>query len=138
MRQKSVNRFKAFEGIPGTLVPKTKKARVSKEGFDKEADLQKICERYLNLEGLFYIRLPDSLWRSFMASNAPIYCKKEASDCLSGLPDLIVLHKGKFIAFELKSKNGKMSKKQRDVQAVIGTHEIRTFEEFKELVDEFV
>ncbi len=129
-------KWDAFKGLNGALIPKPKKARKSPIGKAPEAVLQGQAEAYLDLLGVFYIRLPDSLMRVvFSSPSIPIWTKAEVADALKGLPDLTILNGGRFLAVELKREGGKMSTAQREVQKAIGTIQIERFEDFKALVD---
>ncbi len=63
----------------------------------------------------------------------------KASGVVAGIPDLILINKGKLIGIELKTLIGKVSDKQIKVHESwknqgIDTFVIRTFEEFQELI----
>ncbi len=138
MRNKG-GKWAGFAGLPGALIPKPKKARKSPIGKTPEAVLQGQAEAYLDLLGVFYIRLPDSLMRVVFSSlSIPIWTKAEVSDCLKGLPDLTILKGGQYLAVELKREGCKMTTAQREVQKAIGTIQIERFEEFKRVVDEWL
>ncbi len=132
-------KWDGFKGLNGALIPKPKKARKSPIGKTPEAVLQGQAEAYLDILGLFYIRLPDSLMRVvFSSPSIPIWTKAEVSDCLKGLPDLTILKEGRYLGIELKREGGKMSTAQREVQKAIGTIQIERFEDFKRVVDEWL
>ncbi len=129
-------KWDGFKGLDGALIPKPKKARKSPIGKTPEAVLQGQAEAYLDLLGVFYIRIPDSLLRTIFATpGIPIYVKCEVADCLKGVPDLTIIKDGRVLPVELKREGGKMSTAQREVQRAIGTIQIERFEDFKALVD---
>ena len=139
MVRNQAGRWRTFKAVPGALVPKVKVRRSQPKKPTPEAVIQAQAEAYLDLLGLFYIRLPDSLMRVvFSSPQIPIWTKREVSDALKGLPDLTILKNGRFLAIELKRESGKMSQAQRDVQKAIGTIQVERFEDFKAVVDGWV
>ena len=67
----------------------------------------------------------------------------KASGVVPGIPDLILINKGKTYGIELKTTIGKLSDKQIKVHESWGNQNIevfviRTFEEFKELIIKIV
>ena len=59
----------------------------------------------------------------------------------SGIPDIIVCYKGKFVAFEVKTENGKLSKLQevtiRKIQSAQGlTFKVTSLDEVKTILKE--
>ena len=114
---------------------------------EKESDLQKRTEVYLDLRGAPYIRLPDTLLSGVFANpHISPQNKKFISSFIKGLPDLVVFHprmiiKGKYrvtLPIELKTERGKMSPSQKDWQKVIGTIELKGWEAIKKELDEFL
>jgi hypothetical protein len=60
-----------------------------------------------------------------------------------GFPDLMILCKGKILFIEFKSLSGKLSENQKEVinsleKQGFKTYIIRTFEEFKQILDKFL
>ena len=67
----------------------------------------------------------------------------KATGVVAGIPDLILIHQGKTFGIELKTLKGKVSDKQVKVHESwkkqgIDTFIVRTFEEFKELIQNIV
>ncbi len=89
---------------------------LTKEIIPLEKDIQKaICE-WLHIKGYFF-------WRS---NNIPVFGKNNAGNKAfrslpkytpRGLPDLIVIHKGKFIALEVKRPKAKLRPEQAEFGA---------------------
>ena len=67
----------------------------------------------------------------------------KAIGVVAGVPDLILIHQNKTYGIELKTKTGKVSDKQIKVHEAwkkqgIDTYIVRSFEEFKELIENIV
>ncbi len=108
-----------------------------------EAVTQELCEQYLGLLGIPYVRIPAYVlkaafgWRP-NATGAELGAMKESSHYLKGLPDLIILDaKGRHLSIELKTEAAasKLTAAQRMWRAAIGTKEARSFEEAKAMID---
>jgi len=113
----------------------------NKKATFKESDLQKACEKYLDMVGLAYIRIPDSLYRSvFGTSVMPVHIKKQISGCIKGAPDLTILFKNsKYVCVELKTNIGKLSigqKRFRNGVTVENYYVIRDVQDFVNLIKE--
>ncbi len=90
---------------------------------EKEAQLQRDCEEYLTKIGAWWLHL------------------RNAKRNKVGVPDLIIVYRGKIYGIELKSRGGKATKEQlinlaylKAQGAVTGV--IRSFEEFREILEE--
>jgi hypothetical protein len=70
----------------------------------RESEIQKQCLDYLKALNVFH-------WRS---NNIAV--KGRVFHGLLGVPDIIVLHNGYFIGLEIKTKEGKQTKEQRDFE----------------------
>lgn len=126
-----------------------KKRRHHSEFYmNKESTLQSNCESYLNLLHIPYIRIPDVLYsvifgNSYASKRIPVYVKKVISGFLKGLPDLIILKEmqgtiyNKALCIELKSKTGRLTKEQRQFGAILNLVVVRSFDDFKNIVNEF-
>jgi hypothetical protein len=95
--------------------------RVEREG---ERELQRQCEQLLNLRGIPYMHIPARAKHS------------------AGWPDLTFPRPsdGRFVAVELKTKDGKLSPGQKDTLVVLGAKGAivavcRTFDEFRAVLD---
>lgn len=120
----------------GLMFEKFQKAKRTIKSTKPEAVLQQQCESYLDLLGLEYIRIPNSLWAIVMRSG----CQgaiNEISDYLKGVPDLMICKKNQYLAVELKTEVGKLSQSQNKKIKALDGIVIRSFGHFKELVDEF-
>ena len=107
-----------------------------------EATTQALVEQYLDALGLQYVRIPAYVLRAAFgyrpgASGAELGAMAAASGYLKGLPDLVILSQGKYLAIELKTdaKASKLSAAQRMWRVAIGTYEVRSFEQAKDLID---
>lgn len=130
----------------GLALPRTIRSR-GKGGRSRasvsEATTQGLVEAYLDALGLQYVRIPAYVLRAAFGyrpgvTGAELGAMSQASSYLKGLPDLIVLSPtGKFLALELKTdaKTSKMTAAQRLWRTSIGTYEVRSFEQAKDLID---
>jgi hypothetical protein len=103
-----------------------------------EATIQGLVEAYLRALGVPYIRIPDAAYRAIFAGAASVGTKREAAEYLRGLPDLIILYRGKFLALELKKDGGKLTGHQRIWRDAIGTKVAMSFEAARGLIDGFM
>lgn len=101
-----------------------------------ERVLQKQVEAYLELKGIRYIRVPDSLW-AFVNTTAPMWLRIFTGKFLAGIPDIVALKGEKALHLELKSAKGKMSPKQVAWSRDCLVHEVKDFETAKRLIDGF-
>lgn len=107
----------------------------------KESELQEMCEQYLDAHSLLYFRLPDALMKMLFGYGRvkmPLWVRGVAKRFLAGWPDLIVFKDGRYVAIELKSEIGKLSHEQGRKLRLLGGHVVRSFEEFRAIVDEWV
>lgn len=116
---------------------KTTKPRV------KESSIQSQVESYLKAKGIEYIRFPDSLYRYIFANQSiPIHVKKQCSDYMKGIPDLIILTKSKAyndcLLLEIKAKDGKLSQGQKNFAKHLNVETGWGFEDCKGIIDNFV
>lgn len=92
-----------------------KRSRKARIGVDRESDLQKFVEDYLDYKGLKYIRIPDSFFR-FVNYRLPIAHKIWFNGMFGGFPDvLVLLPAGEYplaLCLELKSAKGRLHGKQ--------------------------
>lgn len=89
------------------------------KAVEEESQLQRDAEEYLDQIGVWWKHDRDS--------------RKERP----GIPDLIICQEGEFVGVELKSREGKVTKEQRDEMAVIRknggrTWVARSMDEFRE------
>ena len=132
-------------GLKGTI-PRTIKDKPSKgkkAAKTPERALQSAVEHYLDLRGVYFIRIPDSVYNFLYArGSVPIHIKVLIARYLSGAPDItaLITEGGvcRALPLELKSDVGKMSEKQLEVQGQIGTVLVRDFDTAKRLIDDFI
>ena len=70
----------------------------------------------------------------------PVHIKKLISSMIKGVPDLTILHRdGRYMCVELKTENGKLSLGQKQWKRGVGDnyHVIRSFDDFKTLIDDW-
>ncbi len=128
-----------LQGVPGALLPAMKKKRTSPKAKTPERIIQAQVDAYIELRGLFCLRIPDWLLSSIMQNqHIPIHVKRALSDILKGMPDnLILSHDRRSLPLELKTDIGKLSASQREVKTAIGTVVARSFEEARAEIDRF-
>lgn len=137
------NRYSWLKSYTGTFPPPGKKAKAKKRRGESEAGLQQKCEDYLNLKGIRYIRLPDSLYSAVFNPHHNVHPKvrREVSKCIKGVPDLVIMvpygiH-NMCLLCELKTEAGKLSQDQKSWHKGLNVEIIRNFDEFKNVVDRF-
>jgi hypothetical protein len=121
--------------LPRILRPKRKRARPS---GPSEASIQGLVEAYLRLRSVPYFRVPDAAYRAIFAGQASHGTMREASAYLKGLPDVLLLVGGRYLALELKRDGGKLTAAQRLWRAAIGTRVAHSWEEAQEIINEFL
>jgi len=144
MRRKTYGRLKYGEmlSLPGFIDTSKKRRKKAVEGFrGKERDLQSMCEQYLELNRIMYFHLPDHLMQYFFGPaihNIPIEIRREVKEYLVDWMDLIMFDKGRYLAVELKTATGKLTRGQKIRLDALGGHVIRSFDDFKKLVDDWI
>lgn len=132
-------RWDAFKGLSGALIPKAKEPRTPKKAVIPERTIQAQCEAWLRVKSLFFIRIPDSMNRGIFANpEIPIYVKRHISDFTKGILDITILKDGRYLSIEIKTVVGKLTHEQAQVMKAIGGVVVRSFEEFKKAVDEWL
>ena len=115
----------------------------------KEHQIQTQCVRWFNWSypklRLCLFSVPNGFWvRGATRLNLQIamnYLKDEGLQ--TGVPDLMLMYNGKAHGIELKTDTGTVSDKQKQVHKAwkdqgIEVYIVRSFEEFKELIDKIV
>ena len=122
--------------VPKPAKSKTRKVLLARPEMS-ESELQNLCEEYLQMLGIRYIRIPDQVYGSLFSS-ATFRARGLMAAYLKGLPDLTMLFEsGKYVCVELKTTCGNLRQGQKHWSSgYVGKfyHVIRTFEEFIELV----
>ena len=116
-----------------SLMKPKDKERVDKGkaiGAGKEAELQDLCEAHLVKLGIHFFHIPAASY------------KARGANVLAGIPDLLMFTKGENIdnhclLVELKTKVGKQNPKQIKWSKETNVHVIRSFEGFKQLIEEW-
>ena len=128
--------------LPGFIDTSRKRRKKSVEGFKgAERDLQKMCEQYLEMNRIMFFHLPDHLMQYFFGpytANVPLWIKREVKEYLVDWMDLLIFHEGRFLAVEIKTATGKLSRGQKVRLDVLKGYVIRDFNDFKTLVDNFL
>ena len=115
----------------------------------KEHQIQTSCVKwfryqYPNLK-LCLFSVPNGFWvkgaSRFNLQMAMVYLKDEGLQ--TGVPDLVLMYNNKAYGIELKTDTGEPSDKQIKVHEAwkkqgIDTYIVRSFEEFKELIENIV
>jgi len=129
-----------FQKKCGANRAKPRKARKRSDPRDREAGLQALCEQYLNVRNVLYFRLPDNLMKWFFGrpGAAPLHALTECKRYLYGWPDLLVFDQGRYLAIELKSPTGRLKHEQKRKLRILGGHVIRSFDDFKAVVDSWL
>lgn len=106
-----------------------------------ESSLQRICEEYLEIMQLLYIRIPTKVYEQTVKSKA----RGLATKYLKGIPDLIVFMRGSdgdlgnsSLHIELKTEKGRLSPAQRQWGKRVILHVVRSFDEFKSLIENWL
>jgi hypothetical protein len=120
-----------------------KKKKAYKKPKTPEKVIQAQVDAYLTLIGVRAIRLPDALFRAIYANQSvSIGTKSQIAKNISGLPDLMIpklTDKGLMILpLELKTESGKLGPKQIKWKRVLGTVVAHSFEQAKEMIDNFL
>lgn len=125
-----------MEGLPGTLPRSTpaepRPPRLTgglKVSGPPEADIQREVEGYCEARGIYYVRVPDALYRWIYGArnSVPVWVRCLIARYIKGVPDMILLRdmgngKGCFaLPLELKRSGAKLSPEQVKTQEAIGT-----------------
>ena len=115
---------------------------------ETEAQIQDYCEQYLNKKGIPFLHIPDAVYESCSRFSPLSEIKKvQISAYLKGVPDLMIFKHVKYdqyspndnncLIVELKSEKGRLSQGQQNWNTGLKVHVIKSFEAFKDLVDEW-
>jgi len=116
-----------------------RKKRPQRKAAVPETTIQSLTEQYLHLKNLYFIHIKNAVYRTIFANpSVSIQDKRAAKEAIAGIPDLVIMHEGCYLALELKTEIGKLSQRQRLVQQQIGTLVPRSFEEAKGYIDRFL
>lgn len=122
--------------------PKEPKRKTSLPG-QSEKDLQRMCEELVKVYGLANVRIPDSAYKAIFANrNVDQFSRIHIAMFLKGLPDLIILKPdgdyNKALCVELKVGTNKLSQGQLKFASKANVHLIKRFEDFEQLLKEFL
>ena len=115
-----------------------------REYIEDEASLQRQAEAYLRIKGLFFIRIPDGIYKVvFGQSKLSARVKEFLASFVKGIPDLTILIRdgekhNRALCLELKTKKGKLTHHQRHVAERINVVVCRSLEQVEKEVDEFL
>ncbi len=115
----------------------------------KEHQIQKACVKWFRYQyphlKLCLFSVPNGFWvkgaSRLNLQMAMVYLKDEGLQ--TGVPDLVLMYNNKAYGIELKTDTGEPSDKQTKVHEAwkkqgIDTYIVRSFEEFKELIENIV
>lgn len=128
--------------------PKDREKLVKAMKGETEDTLQGLCEGYLTVLGIWYLRIPSEVYALCdRYSTVDVKVKRAISENLAGVPDLLIF-KREFVGppdlvcqdnscllVELKTKKGTLSPRQKKWRKETIVHVPRNFEHFKELID---
>ena len=122
------------------MFPKKGKQKRVSRGRTSESELQKLCEDYLIINRISFIRIPDAMYRAvFGIPGIPPHIKAMIAEFVRGVPDITILRdNGTYDCIELKTEIGKQSTGQKQFERKVAEghyHIVRSFEEFRKLVD---
>ena len=109
----------------------------------KESDIQGQLEKYLNLKGIRFVRFPDSLYRFIFANpKIPPHIKKQCSEFMKGVPDLIILTPSESynqcLLLEVKRDDGKVTQGQKNWHKGLNVSVGYGLEECMQMIDDFI
>lgn len=108
-----------------------------------ESTIQSLTEMRLNLAGIYYLRIPDTLYRllSWQDNRLRLWEKKALKDALAGLPDCnCAIPVGGYylgLPIECKSDKGKLRARQKAYHNKIPVTVIREDEELTKAIKEY-
>ena len=73
-----------------------------------EHDIQKAITNYLDLKGVCYFAVPNGGHRHMLVAK-----KLKAEGVKAGVPDLAIVHNGKYYGIEVKAPKGRLSENQK-------------------------
>ena len=121
----------------GLKYPRRKKVK-SRLGKTPESTLQAAVEQYLDLKGMRWLHVPDSIYRlCAMSAPTPIHIKHEISKYLKGVPDLLVFKGDRYIGIELKRLNATARQAQKKWMKGLNVYVVDKFPEAVDLIDRF-
>lgn len=104
----------------------------------EERMLEHQVEKYLELKGLRYIRVPDSLWATLNTTKTTQKLLLfTLARYLAGMPDLVILKGERVLCLELKAKKGALSPNQKRWAEDVRVQIVRDFESARLLIDAF-
>jgi len=122
------------------MFPKKGKHKKVSRGRTSEHKLQKLCEDYLIVNNIAFIRIPDAMYRAvFGTPGIPPYIKAMIAEFVRGVPDITILRdNGTYTCVELKTATGKQSTGQKQFERKVSDGHyfiVRSFDEFKKIAD---
>lgn len=119
--------------------PKRGRQKLVSRGRTKESELQKLCEDYLIVNNIAFIRIPDAIYRLiFGTPGIPTHIKAMIAEFIRGVPDITILRdNGTYTCLELKTDIGKQSTGQKQFERRVAKNHyfvVRSFEDFRKIV----
>lgn len=119
-----------------------KPRRKAKEPKTPEAVTQDLVEQYLGRLGIPYLHIPAFLLNAAFAmrgqvSGGYLGAMRNAAEAVRGFPDIVAFDPDRqsYCGIELKSRDGRMTGAQEMWQKWLRSHEARSFEEAKAIID---
>lgn len=118
--------------------------------YHDEASLQRQAESYLDHLYLEYYRVPDGVYKLLFGGKdgkyfieIPEHIRSLFSSFFKGVPDLTIFKNSDFpecraLRIEFKTKTGKQTQSQKKRAAKAHVVVVRSFDHFKQLVDDFI
>ena len=137
-----------MDELPFSKRKQTRRKSMDVQEFRKwvgnERSLQSQCENYLNVKGVFYIRIPDGIYKYVFSqySKLPKYVRAFFARFVKGIPDLTILkpYGEKYnlaLCIELKTEKGRLTQGQKNVSQKINVQVKRSLEDVVKEVQEF-
>ena len=100
--------------VIGHPKPPKRKRKVTRPSGPPESAIQSAVEQYLRLHGIRFIHIPDCVLRLCSPiSRIPLWHKKEISQALKGIPDILAFMDDRCLLLELKRKGGRLRQPQK-------------------------
>ena len=112
-----------------------------------EGELQALCEKYLEMAGILYTRVPDNLWNFIMGTRKSTNknttaMRMSAIKYLAGVPDFLIF--GQYpngeaacLLIELKTEKGKLRASQVEFAKSTTVYVVRSFQDFVSIVEKW-
>jgi len=104
---------------------------------EREADIQRRCEKLLDALGMRWLHVPGDIQR-WLRLYAPKHICIIGARYLRGMPDLIVFSpSGRYLLLELKTEKGRLRKSQLEWSQGLPLHVARGWKEAEKIILSF-